>query len=164
MVLLNGADLHDASTLLGRKVANDLFSQVVQGIGEVPGEGIAARTDAVEFALLLPGVNTERAAALVQQRLGHPPKVEIALEGKPVTIMLEMVIAQPKDKAQSLEELYDTLHARWARAPVENHGIRTKPTPLLDPDDDTQDRAARRAGAPTIPMAMVKPQKTPWQR
>lgn len=164
MVLLNGADLHDASALLERKVANDLFAQVVQGIAEVPGEGIAARTDAVEFALLLPGVNAERAASLVQQRLGHPPKVEVALEGKPVTIVLELAIAQPRDKAQSLEELYDTLHARWSRVSAADRSVRTKPMPLLDPDSGTHDDGARRAGAPTIPLPLAKPQKTPWQR
>lgn len=117
MVLLSSADLQDIPGQLGRKVANDLFGQVVQGIGAVPGEGIAARTDSVEFALLLPGVTSQRAAALVRQQLGEPPKVEVKIAGKPITIGLDMAIVQARDKTQAIESLYDMLHARWAVLP-----------------------------------------------
>lgn len=117
MVLLSSADLQDIPGQLGRKVANDLFWQVVQGIGAVPGEGIAARTDSVEFALLLPGVTSQRAAALVRQQLGEPPKVEVKIAGKPVTVGLDMAIVQARDKTQAIESLYDMLHARWAALP-----------------------------------------------
>ncbi len=117
MVLLSSADLADIPGRLGRKVANDLFGQVVQGIGAVPGEGIAARTDSVEFALLLPGVTSQRAAALVRQQLGDPPKVEVKIGGKPVVVGLDMAIAQARDKTQPIESLYDMLHERWAALP-----------------------------------------------
>ncbi len=112
MVLLDASDLRDTPKLLGRKVANDLFGQVVRAIGAVPGEGIAARTDSFEFALLLPGVSAERAAELIQQRLGRPPRVEVKIQASPVTLVLGLSIAQSKDKAQGIEELYDFLHGR----------------------------------------------------
>ncbi len=112
MVLLNGADLRDIPGQLGRKVANDLFAQVVQGIGAVPGEGIAARTDSVEFALLLPGVTKEKAAALVHQQLGNPPKVNVYMAGKPVVVGLDMVVAHTQNKNRTIESIYDVLRAR----------------------------------------------------
>lgn len=115
MVLLNGAALRDIPALLGRKVANDMFAQLVRGIGAVPGEGIAARVDTVEFALLLPGVTTERATALVQQQLGDPPRVEVKIDGKPVTVLLEMVAAQADTATRNLEALYDSLHVRLSK-------------------------------------------------
>ena len=115
MVLLNGASLRDMPERVGRKMTNDLYNQIVQGIGKVPGEGIAARTDTVEFALLLPGVTRERAAALVRQQLGEQPKVEVMMSGKPVTVMLDMAITQSNSKDRTIEGLYDMMHAYLAK-------------------------------------------------
>ena len=151
MVLLNGADLRDIPGLLGRKVANDLFAQVVQGIGAVPGEGIAARTDSVEFALLLPGVPAQRAGELMQQQLGKPPKVEVMIDGKPVVILLDMAVAQATDKAQSIEALYDVLHARWSTQPRAGSTIAKLQNPGFE--HDPVDSARREAG-PTIPLPL----------
>ena len=111
MVLLNGASLRDMPERVGRKMTNDLYAQIVQGIGKVPGEGIAARTDTVEFALLLPGVTRERAAALVRQQLGEQPKVEVMMSGKPITVTLDMAITQSNSKDRTIEALYDMMHA-----------------------------------------------------
>lgn len=166
MVLLNGADLLDVPGLLGRKVANDLFAQVVRGIVGVSGEAIAARTDAVEFALLLPGVSAERAATLVKQQLGDPPKVEVTVEArgstqeKTIIIVLDIAISQAKDKAQSLEDLYDSLHVRWS-APKET-GKTVSKVPVLGPDDDRVS-APRRATSPTVPMDL-RPKGRPWDK
>lgn len=166
MVLLNGADLLDVRGLLGRKVANDLFAQVVRGIAGVSGEGIAARTDAVEFALLLPGVTAERAAALVKQQLGEPPKVEVKVDAKgkadakPIVIVLDIAIGQAKDKAQAIEDLYDSLHVTWA-APKES-GKTVAKVPVLGPDDDRVS-APRRASSPTVPMDL-RPKDRPWDK
>lgn len=134
MVLLNGSDLRDIPELLGRKVANDLFAQAVQAIGSIPSEGIAARIDSVEFAVLLPGSTAERAAALVKQRLGDPPQLEIKINAKPIAIMLDVAIAQVKDQSQTIEELYDSLHKRW----VARHASTKAPkgVPVMDADDE----------------------------
>jgi GGDEF domain-containing protein len=169
IVLLNGADLLDVPGLLGRKVANDLFAQVVRGLASVSGEGIAARTESVEFGLLLPGVSAERAATMVKQQLGDPPKVEVKLntkdraDAKPVTIVLDMAIAQATDKFQSLEELYDALHAQWV---VTHHnkqesGKPVAKVPVLGPDD--QRRGPRRAASPTVPMPL-RGASRPWDK
>ena len=131
MVLLNGAALRDIPALLGRKVANDMFAQLVKGIGAVPGEGIAARVDTVEFALLLPGVTTERATALVQQQLGDPPRVEVKIDGKPVTVMLEMVVAQADAATRNLEALYDGLHVRLSKKIPAHVAMGIPPTPEM---------------------------------
>ena len=115
MVLLNGASLRDMPERVGRKMTNDLYNQIVQGIGKVPGEGIAARTDTVEFALLLPGVTRERAAALVRQQLGEQPKVTVMMSGKPITVTLDMAITQSNSKDRTIEALYDMMHAYLAK-------------------------------------------------
>ncbi len=170
MVLLNGADLLEIPSLLGRRVANDLFEQVVRGIGKVSGEGIAARIDAVEFGLLLPGIGAERAAAMVHQLLGDPPKVEVKVDGKgaadakPIIIVLDMAVAQAKDKTQTLEELYDDLHARWAvpQAAGKTQNKITTKAPVLGPDDERFPGNQRVAG-PTVPMPL-REQARPWDK
>ncbi len=170
MVLLNGADLLEIPSLLGRKVANDLFEQVVRGISKVSGEGIAARIDAVEFGLLLPGVGTERATAMVRQILGDPPKVEVKVDGKgaaeakPIVIVLDMAVAQARDKSQTLEALYDELHARWTlrNKPGISTGKAEAKVPVLGPDDERFAGHQRVAG-PTVPMPL-REQVRPWDK
>jgi len=151
LVLLNGSDLRDIPELLGRKVANELFSQAVQAIGDIPGEGIAARIDSVEFAVLLPGVTVERAAALVKQRLGDPPQLEVKIDAKPVVIVLDIAIAQIKDQAQTIEELYDTLHARWSAKQSTHRAPKTGP--VMDADEGRYG-GERPLQSPTVPMPL----------
>ena len=127
MVLLNGPSLRDMHERVGRKMTNDLFAQIVQGIGKVPGEGIAARTDSVEFALLLPGVTRERAAAMVRQQLGDLPKVEVKMAGQNVTVMLDMAITQSNSKERTIEGLYDMMHAYLSKREKEGVGATPKP-------------------------------------
>jgi GGDEF domain-containing protein len=154
MVLLNGKDLRDIPGLLGRKVTNDLFAQIVQGIGAVPGEGIAARTDSVEFALLLPGVNVQGAVALVKQQLGDPPQVEVNIAGKPVVLGLDMAIAQAKDKTQSIESLYDALRLRWAERPTTANTATDAPKEPMPALNDDQTQITRRQANPTVPLPL----------
>ncbi|MGQ0710415.1 MAG: GGDEF domain-containing protein [Rhodoferax sp.] len=155
MVLLNGADFGDIPDLLGRRAANDLFSQAVQAIAAIPGEGIAARIDALEFAVLLPGVAGERAAQLVKQRLGDPPKVEVQIHSKPVVIVMDMVVAQAKDPAETLEELYDRLHAHWAAKRARTAAAKK----ALQAGDERYSNEFANA-SPTVPLPLPP---SPWR-
>ena len=165
MVLLNGADLLDIPDLLGRRVANELFSKVVYRLASLSGEGIAARTDTAEFGLILPGVGPQRAAALVEQLLGTPPQVELQLpsraraDAKPVTILLDMGVAQATDPLQGIEELYDGLHAQWkSKLASGKAGSEPKRLPVLGPDDTKP--AALHTQKPTVPMPLHPSKRT----
>ncbi|MES3002557.1 MAG: diguanylate cyclase [Pseudomonadota bacterium] len=116
LVLLNSADLREVSDLAGKKAANHLFKQLVDRIeSATAGEGLAARTDSVEFALALPGVTGVRAAQLLQQHLGNPPKVEVVLKGSRVTVMLDSLIAEATPDVPTLEDMYDRMRAKLMR-------------------------------------------------
>jgi hypothetical protein len=116
--------------------------------------------DSVEFALLLPGLTGERAAMLVKQRLGNPPQLEIKIEGKSIVIVMDMAVAQAKDHDQTVEELYDELHARWTQ---KNMAQQVAPSrPVLDDDDDRYADERRQASS-TVPMHLqpsAGPKKT----
>lgn len=158
VVLLNSADLHDVSDLVGKNPANQLFAQLVQHItAATPREGLAARTDAVEFGLALPGVTAERAASLLRQRLGDPPRVEVALKGTKVTIMLDSLIAEATPEVASLEDMYERLHARLVKRFEPQKDKAAPPDPgstlhgLLDSDPPMPHHAR-----PTVPMTYAR--------
>jgi GGDEF domain-containing protein len=161
MVLLNSADLHDVSDLVGKNPANQLFAQLVQHIiAATPREGLAARTDAVEFGLILPGITAERAATLLRQRLGDPPSIEVTLKKTKVTIMLDSVIAEASPDVASLEDMYEHLHGRLlkrfetpqAAAPEKGSSLHG----LLDSNPPMPHHAR-----PTVPMSYGKALRHP---
>jgi GGDEF domain-containing protein len=158
LILLNAADLRDAAELLGRKSANQLFEQAVKGIAAAtPPGGIAARIDAVEFALAMPGLTPEKAEALLHQRLGRPPQVKVVLGGAAAAILLDCVTAQAPAELHTLEELYDRLHQQLrkrAGAPLTQpgggHGSSTLQGLLL------QDPPVPMSSRPTLPMPLPR--------
>lgn len=116
LVLLNSADLRDASDLAGKKATNQLFAQLVAKIdAATPPEGLAARSDTVEFAMALPGFSAARAAALVQQQLGNPPAVEVTLKGRHVKVLLDFLAAESSPDVTTLEDMYDRLRGKLLR-------------------------------------------------
>lgn len=154
MVLLNSADLREVADLAGKKAANQLFAQLVQRIvAATPTDGLAARTDATEFGLALPGMTAVRAGALLRQQLGQPPKVEVSLKGRTLTVVLDSVVAEATPDVSSLEDMYDRLRAKLpghsaqsaASAPADIHSTLQG---MLD-DDAVVPHHAR----PTMPMA-----------
>jgi GGDEF domain-containing protein len=152
MVLLSGKDLRDIPSLLGHRAANALFARAVQAVGAIPGNGIAARTESLEFALLLPNVSAERAAALIKRRLGDPPQLAVKFNDRPLVIVLDMAIAQARSKEQTIEKLYDKLHRSWAEKSAQQLAA-NKPDLLLDVEEGKAGER-RLAASPTVPMPL----------
>lgn len=154
MVLLSSADLRDVADLAGKKAANQLFAELVQRIAAAtPREGLAARTDATEFGLALPRLSAVRAAALVHQQLGQPPRVELTLKGRTIVVMLDAVIAEATADVSTLEDMYDRLRAKLPRYPAD--AAATAPT---DTHSTLQGMLESEApvphhARPTMPMA-----------
>jgi GGDEF domain-containing protein len=153
LALLNSADLREVADLAGKKAANQLFAQLVQRIeAATPTGGLAARTDGIEFGLALPGMGAQRAAALLHQQLGQPPKVEVTLQGHKLTVMLDLLIAEATPDVPTLEDMYDRLRAKLPRHPAQSASlpadVHSTLQGMLD-DDAIVPHHAR----PTMPMA-----------
>jgi len=160
MVLLNSADLREVADLAGKKAANQLFAQLVQRIGAAtPTEGLAARTDAVEFGLALPGVTAARAAALLHQQLGQPPKIEVRLKGSTLIVMLDSVIAEASADVPTLEDMYDRLRTKLLKRSEGLEGSQGTALPAQAEDHSTlqgmleNDAVVPRSARPTMPMS-----------
>ncbi|HSI52517.1 MAG: GGDEF domain-containing protein [Ramlibacter sp.] len=153
MVLLNSADLREVADLSGKKAANQVFAQLVARIeAATPPGGIAARTDAVEFGVVLPGVTAVRAAQLLHQHLGQPPKVAVQLKGSRLTVMLDSVVAESTSDVGSLEDMYDRLRAKLLKRAGEVPSVPAEAHSTLQgmlESDSMLPHYAR----PTMPMA-----------
>lgn len=155
LVLMEAGNLRDVFELAGRKAANQVFAQLVQVIDRsTPAAGIAARTDTVEFAMALPGVNGTRAAALLHHKLGQPARIEVTLGGSRFVVMLGTVIGEAGPEIASLEDLYDrvrsALHRRTAEAGASDFADLSTPEGMLQPGSvvPTNER-------PTLPMDLL---------
>jgi GGDEF domain-containing protein len=154
LVLLNGADLREVSDLVGRAAANQLVAQLVAELSAAtPRDGIAARMDATEFVLALPGLTAERARALLRQHLGDPPRVVLKRRGSQVAVMLDVLAAESTRDVSSLEDFYDRLHAKV----LKRFGVEL-PTP---PDKQStlhgllaDDAPVPHHSRPTLPMEL----------
>jgi GGDEF domain-containing protein len=154
LVLLNASDLHEVSDLVGRNASNQLFARLVAELSAAtPRDGIAARMDASEFVLALPGLAAERARVLLRQHLGEPPRIALSCRGDLVTVMLDVLVAEATPDIASLEDFYERLHAQV----LKRFGVELPIMPdksstlekLLD-DDPPIPHHAR----PTLPMGL----------
>jgi GGDEF domain-containing protein len=152
LVLLNADDLRDVPGLVGRKAGQKLFNQAVRGIASaIQGEGLAARTDSAVFALILPGLTAAKAQALVCQKLGTPPSVQLELPHGKVNIVLDMVVAEADASTRVLEDLYDSLQGRLREPrggllPTRTAGAGKR-----------ADAVPVRAASPTVPLPLAQP-------
>lgn len=157
LVLLNSADLREVADLVGKKAANQLFAHLIGELtSATPREGIAARTDLIEFALALPGLTADRAQRLLQDRLGEPPKIELPLKGSRITVMLDSVVAEATPDIPTLEDFYDRLRSKL----LKRFGVEVPNPPersstlhgLLEDREPPVPRSDR----PTMPMGYGK--------
>ncbi|MES2936884.1 MAG: diguanylate cyclase [Pseudomonadota bacterium] len=111
LVLLDGCALREACHGMGRMPSMKLYQRLAAELhAATPRNGIAARLDASEFALAMPGLSAERARALLRQHLGEPPRVALRSRGELVTVPLGMLVVEAGPGARSLEDLYDRMH------------------------------------------------------
>jgi GGDEF domain-containing protein len=113
MVLLNCHDLGGVRDLLGRAAASKLFSEAVRAVARTaPRAGLAARTDRLEFVVVLPGLTNARSKEMVQSVLGTPPKLELKAVGRQVSIMMDVTVGSLGHGIKTMEELYELLQAK----------------------------------------------------
>ena len=82
VLLFDFEDLPELSALYGDRARRDAVRQVAQELQRVAGEqGLAARTGASQFTLLLPDCSRQEAIARAVRELGTPCRIELDLDG-----------------------------------------------------------------------------------
>ena len=99
VLLFDFEDLSELSELYGDSARRDAVRQVALGLRRVAGEqGLAARTGASQFTLLLPDCNRQEAITRAVRELGTPCRVELDLDGGEAVLVPD-VLAEDFPKA-----------------------------------------------------------------
>jgi len=99
VLLFDFEDLAELSQLYGDRAGRDAVRQVSQELQRVAGEqGLAARTGASQFTLLLPDCSRQQAVARAVRELGTPCRIELDLDGGEAVLVPD-VLAEDFPKA-----------------------------------------------------------------
>jgi diguanylate cyclase (GGDEF)-like protein len=100
-------ELHDAH---GRRAGRKALAALVQQLKDVVGEqGLAARSDSMEFTLLLPGVDQDRALRAVHKVMGPQPRVAVQAGQAEVGFEPSLLVRALPTSGAPLEDLLDEL-------------------------------------------------------
>ncbi|KQT10618.1 GGDEF domain-containing protein [Ramlibacter sp. Leaf400] len=162
LAVFDCSDLLEVRHIYGPPVARRLALRVTQVLSQVAGErGLAARTGVAEFAVLLPGLDRERALRAIQQVLGSPSRVEYESGGSEIVLVPDLMLVQAghDDDIASLhgaasrrlvrDREVEARRHRYLRAERERHS-----RPMSVPGHDAMS-ARERALAPTAPMPLT---------
>ena len=105
------SELRELREIHGRAVADKILKKAVSKFNLLAGElGLAARTDAAEFAVMLP-CSAEKAFQLIAREFGTPPRIEHDVGNQKAVLFLGLVAEVAGPKEFSIGELYDRLSA-----------------------------------------------------
>lgn len=112
------SDLLEVRRIYGGRMARQLAMRLARKLQAVAGErGLAARTGAAEFAVLLPGLPRDRALQAVQQVLGSPSRIEYESGGTEIVLVPDFLLAVAGDEEDDVAALHTAASRKlaWAR-------------------------------------------------
>lgn len=170
VVVFSVDNLPQLKSVFGRDVARQFVSKALARLsGMATEKGLAARTGATVFTVLLPGLGHDRAVALVHETLGNPCRIELnAGENDAVLVPVFMVKTVNKETA-SIEDVYQAMRRNISQARCNHHLRQNNPAraPASDPQLKAQlpagesgksqevGRAASYSADATIPMPLT---------
>ena len=115
VLLFDFEDLTELSELYGDRARRDAVPQVAQELQRVAGEqGLAARTGASQFTLLLPDCSRQQAIARAVRELGTPCRIELDLDGGEAVVVPDVLAEDFTQTGGGLALLQRTLGERLA--------------------------------------------------
>ncbi len=107
LALLRIADENGTITAVGPASVRKGMARAVREICAHAGGGaIAARFGSNEYAVLLPGMTSAQAKAMLQARLGQPAVIEVDVRDQKMQVPVEMAASALRDQMASLHDLY----------------------------------------------------------
>ncbi|MBA2675637.1 diguanylate cyclase [Ramlibacter sp.] len=112
LVVLDFNDMVEVRHIYGREISCKLLARVVRKLETLAGsQGIAARMDRAQFAVVLPGVDRERAQAAVHRVLGRPCRVEFDAGDSEIVLVPDVMAETAAPDVETIEELHaEVLH------------------------------------------------------
>lgn len=107
MVVLEFADLREVHNLYGEDMAREVVATLVRKVEAIAGiRGLAGRTDAAQFTIVLPGVNRDKALRALRRALGKPTCVEVDGGDSEIVLVPDLLVDTADAGADSVEARY----------------------------------------------------------
>jgi diguanylate cyclase (GGDEF)-like protein len=112
VIVIEFADLSEVYDIYGAAIARKVVARIVSRLRNVAGRsGLVGRTGPVEFTIVLPGAQGDKALRSVQRGLGMPACVEFDAGDSEIVLVPELLI----DTAQSAHERIPSLYREMCR-------------------------------------------------
>ncbi len=112
VVLFELGDLREVREIYGQRVRRAIMQQWVRKLRAAAGHrGLAARTGAEQFLLVLPGTSPEQAQPLLARHVGSPPRLEFDPRGLELVLVPDMVIEVAAEDERDIQPIHARLHA-----------------------------------------------------
>jgi GGDEF domain-containing protein len=143
LVVFELRDLRELKRVFGADAAREVTAKVAAALGELAGHrGVSLRIGPSTYAVLLPGMDRERALAAIAGELGNPWCVELEVGGEDIVLAPEFAAEAVCPGATPVRTVYDSLCRQIVNArPQARQGHR--------PGARHQDRAAEANAART---------------
>jgi len=115
LVVFDFEDLTELGELYGDRARREAVRQVAQALHRIGGtDGVAARTGATQFSLLVPGCSAEQAVARAVRELGMPCRLELDLDGGEAVLLPDLLAEACPPGASGLGALHRQMDERLA--------------------------------------------------
>ena len=145
-------DLPQVESVFGASVARDVLAHVSDKLERMAGRaGLAVRTAATEFTVLLPWADRVRAVRTVDSIFGRPCRVEFEKDHDEILVLPDFEVSTLDCDSASIDATYQKLRGRIAQARL--HRQQRRP----DEDGMAQGEPAEKPAHAAAAPAHVKP-------
>lgn len=107
LVIFDCSDLSEVRSIYSPGVARQVMERTVQKFVALASDrGLATRTGATEFTVVLPGMNRDKALMAIHRVLGKPGRIELDAGGDEIVIVPDFALECSGPDIESIHELY----------------------------------------------------------
>lgn len=162
------SDLPELESVFGARLTQGVVGKIAGRLQEMAtAKGLAMRTDATVFTVLMPGFGRDRALLAIQKTMGHPCCIELDAGDNEIVLVPEFKVHTLRSDSGSLGQVYSDLcrsisqakkneqrRRKYLQQERESH---TRPMALRaqgESSDPAHGHPVFRNVAPTIPMPL----------
>jgi len=159
VVVFDLSDLPELQCVFGLQAAKDVIAQIAVRLqGLVARKGIAVRTSATIFTVLLAGVDRDGALEVIRAALGQPCCIELVAGGEEIVLVPEFMVRTVSGDSVCVSEVYESLCRDIAQARL----VEERRTKYLERERESHSRPMKSRSLPVkLQAARASPRKMP---
>jgi diguanylate cyclase (GGDEF)-like protein len=116
LAVFDCSDLLEVRDIYGSQIARKLMNRIARKLMTLSGDhGLAARTAAAEFTVVLPGMGREKAIAAIQRVLGSPSRIELDAGDSEIVLVPAFLVEAVGPDVSSVGQMHAELRRELAR-------------------------------------------------